>query len=292
MRAGVPVGSIGTVTHPAPPPPPLARTVEEVPRTRLSALVHPEWEERFAWLVQGTTRATEDAATSATSATSATPEPGKGPAEPFDLGLFSDASPPRDVLARWEALRLATGMSGIVHAHQVHGASVRWHRVGAPGLHLLDPCDGHATVAAGILLAVTVADCVPVFVVDPRRRAVALVHAGWRGTAAGILERGVAVLAERAGSRPADLHVHLGPAICGRCYEVGPEVFSALGLTVPPSPSPLDLRAVLAHRAVAAGVPERQITLSAHCTRCGVGFFSHRGGDRARQAGFLGVRAS
>ncbi|MCG6986854.1 MAG: polyphenol oxidase family protein [Gemmatimonadetes bacterium] len=276
------------MTHPTPPPPPLARTVEEVPRTGLPALVHPEWEERFAWLVQGTTRATENAATSATSATS---EPGEGPAEPFDLGLFSDASPPRDVLARWDVLRLATGMSEIVHAHQVHGASVRWHRAGAPGLHLLDPCDGHATTDAGILLAVTVADCVPVFVVDPRRRAAALVHAGWRGTAAGILERGVAVLAERAGSRPADVHVHLGPAICGSCYEVGPEVFSALGLEAPRSPAPLDLRAVLALRAVSAGVAERRITLSAHCTRCGVGLFSHRGGDRARQAGFLGIRA-
>lgn len=285
MRAGGPLGSIGTVNDPAPPPPPLVRTVEEVPCTGLPALVHPEWEERFAWLVQGTTRATQNAATSATS------EPRNGQPEPFDLGLFSDASPARDVLARWGALRLATGMSEIVHGHQVHEASVRWHRAGAPGLHLLDPCDGHATTDAGILLTVTVADCVPVSVVDPRRRAVALVHAGWRGIAAGILERGVAVLAERAGSRPADVHIHLGPAICGRCYEVGPEVFPAVGLEAPRSPSPLDLRAVLALRAVAAGVPERQITLSAHCTRCGVGFFSHRGGDRARQVGFLGIRA-
>jgi YfiH family protein len=283
LRAGGPLGSIGIVTHPAPPPPPLARTVEEVPRTGLPAVTHPEWES-FGWLVQGTTRARGGTGPTATS------EPGDGPGRPFDLGLFSDASPSRDVLARWDGLRHATGLPEVVHAHQVHGASVRWHRAGAPGLHLLDPCDGHATTDAGILLAVTVADCVPVFMVDPRRRGVALVHAGWRGTAAGILERGVAVLAERTGSRPEDLLVHLGPAICGRCYEVGPEVFSALGLTALPSPSLLDLRAVLALRAAAAGVPERQITLSAHCTRCGEGFFSHRGGDRARQAGFLGIR--
>jgi YfiH family protein len=256
-----------------------------VPRSGLPALVHPEWEERFGWLVQGTTRAQEGAHLPTTS------ESGEGPAKPFDLGLFSDAWPPRDVLARWDRLRLATGMSEVVHARQVHEASVRWHRAEAPGLHLLDSCDGHGTNEAGILLAITVADCVPVFMVDPRRRAVALLHAGWRGTAAGILERGVAVLAEEAGSRPPDVHVHLGPAICGGCYEVGPEVFSALGLRIPSEPSPLDLRAALALRAAAAGVPERQITLSAHCTRCGTGFFSHRGGDRARQAGFLGVRA-
>src|SRR5690606_18360795 len=101
--------------------------------------------------------------------------------------------------------------------------------------------DGHATRAPGLLLAVSVADCVPVSLVDPERRAVALLHAGWRGAAAGILERGLEVLAERLLARPEDLHVHLGPAICGGCYEVGPEVHRALGLPEPPAPAPVDL---------------------------------------------------
>lgn len=263
-----------------------------MPAAGLSALVQPEWRERFGWLVQGTTRATEsgDVAGDAAPARRAATSP-EDAARSFDLGLFNDASSPRDVLARWDRLRLGAGMREVVHAHQVHEASVRWHRAGEPGLHILEPCDGHATADAGILLAVTVADCVPVFVADPRRRAVALLHAGWRGTAAGVLEAGLSVLAERAGSRAEDLHVHLGPSICGSCYEVGPEVFEALGLESPPEPSPVDLRAVLARRASAAGVPEEQITVSAHCTRCGEGFFSHRGGDRGRQAGFLGIRA-
>ena len=88
-----------------------------------------------------------------------------------------------------------------------------------------------------------------------------------------------------------DLHVHFGPAICGACYEVGPEVFEALNQPVPPCPTPIDLRAVLVERAVAAGVDRSQVTVSGHCTRCtGSGLFSHRGGDAERQVGYLGVR--
>jgi len=247
------------------------RTVRELPAEGLPWVVHPEWQEAFPWLAQGST--------------------GRGDAgDPFDLALFGESAPARAVLRRWEELLRGTGFSLGVHAHQLHGAAVRFHRRGAPGLLVAEPCDGHATRHAGILMAVTTADCVPVSVVDPGKRAAALLHAGWRGAAAGILERGVAVLAERAASAPADLHVHLGPSICGRCYEVGPEVFEALGLARPATPATLDLRAALAERAVAAGVDAGRVTISEHCTRCGEGFFSHRGGDAERQVGFLGLR--
>lgn len=247
------------------------RTVRERSVAGLPWLVHPEWEEAFPWLAQGST--------------------GRGDVdEPFDLALFGEASTAREVLRRWETLLRGVGFTRAVHAHQLHGAAVRFHRRGAPGLLVAEPCDGHATVDADVLMAVTTADCVPVSVVDPTRRAAALLHAGWRGAAAGILERGVAVLAERVASDASHLHVHLGPSICGRCYEVGPEVFEALGLTRPAAPEPLDLRAALAERAVAAGVQACNVTISGHCTRCGEGFFSHRGGDAERQVGFLGVR--
>lgn len=246
------------------------RRVREVPTSGLPLVVHPEWEEEFPWLVQGCTMRGD-------------------PGDPFDLALFGQASDSRAVLGRWDRLLRAAGVARGFHAHQVHGAAVRFHQRGEPGLHLAEACDGHATADADMLLAVTTADCVPVSVVDPLRRAVALLHAGWRGAAAGILERGVTVLAERVASDPGGLRVHLGPAICGRCYEVGPEVFSALGLEVPAGPEPLDLRAALARRAVAAGVAASAVTISEHCTRCGEGFFSHRGGDPQRQAGFLGM---
>lgn len=247
-------------------------TIEpEVPTTGPPGFTHAAWSERFPWLVQGTT--------------------GRGhPSAPFDLGLYSDASAPVTVMGNWDALRSWSRLRRIVHAHQVHGRTVRFHREGPPGLHLADPCDGHVTVDADVLLTVTLADCVPVFVVDPARRAVALLHAGWRGAAAGVLERGLETLRERARSVPGELLVHLGPAICGACYEVGPEVFAALGLEAPPDPAPIDLRSVLAARAVAAGVSAGNVSVSALCTRCsGEGLFSHRGGDRARQVAYLGI---
>ena len=240
---------------------------------RSCALVHPLWAESFPWLVQGTT--TRGA-----------------PGRELDLGLFSGGSADAVVHRSWRRLLALTGMPAAVHARQVHGAEVRFHEDVRPGLHVVDPCDGHATSQPGVLLTVSVADCVPVLVVAPRARAVAAIHAGWRGAAAGVLERGLGVLVERVGESAHELHVHLGPSICGSCYEVGPEVFAALDQPVPRAPRPIDLRGVLAARAVAAGVDPARISVSMHCTRCTrSGLFSHRGGDRGRQVGYIGVRS-
>lgn len=215
----------------------------------------------------------------------------RGPdAEPFDLGLFGSA-PAGRALERWGALRRTTGFPRAVHARQVHGARVLAHGEGPPGLLVSEGYDGHWTDVPGVLLTVSVADCVPVFLVDPRRRVVAALHAGWRGVAAGMLEAGTRALASGAGSRPEDLWAHLGPAICGQCYEVGPEVHEALGLPRPSGPTPVDLRGELVRRAAALGVPPDAITVSEHCTRCtGSPLFSHRGGDSQRQMGFIGIR--
>lgn len=234
----------------------------------------PEWEERFPWLVQGTT--------------------GRGVAEePFDLGLFGDV-PVGRVLGRWARLRRGLGMEVAIHARQVHGAELAVHSEhSGPGLWVGEGVDGHLSALPGVLLSVSVADCVPVFVVDARRRAAALLHAGWRGAAACILERAVARLAANFGSEPSDLWFHAGPAICGACYEVGPEVHRAVRPTVPapPAAAPIDLRAALAARALACGISLPQLSVSTLCTRCTPGaFFSHRGGSVSRQMGVLGVR--
>lgn len=238
--------------------------------------VHPEWAEELPWLVQGTTA--------------------RGEAdEPFDLALFGGASRPgsgREIRERWSRLARFAGATRTVHGHQVHRAAVRFHADGPPGLHVSEATDGHATRTPGVLLTVATADCITIALADPVRRAVAALHGGWRGVVAGILERGMGVLGERVASRPGDLHVHLGPAICGRCYEVGPEVHEALGLAVPTGPRPVDLRAAVANRAVAAGVPAGRITVSSACTLCGDSrFFSHRGGSVCRQLGFVAIRS-
>jgi YfiH family protein len=236
--------------------------------------VHPEWREAYPWLVQGTTGAGDAA-------------------EPFDLGM-SGAQPVGKVMERWRLLRRTTGVETVAHARQVHRADVYVHRErGAPGISVMDGYDGHATELPGLLLTASVADCVPVFIVDPRRKAIALVHSGWRGTAAGIVEKAIGILTGELGSSPDDLALHCGPAICGRCYEVGPEVHAGVRphQAAPEGPTRIDLREAIAERAVAVGLNADRITLSAHCTRCGPGaFFSHRAGSPARQMGVLAIR--
>lgn len=252
-----------------------ARTVAEVLAPGDVPLwVHPEWAERFPFLVQGTT--------------------GRGAGdEPFDLGLFG-TQPVGAVLARWRALAAATGMETVAHARQVHAADIWVHRErGAPGTMVMNGFDGHITDRDGLLLTASVADCVPVFIVDPDSRAVALLHSGWRGTAAGITERAIHRLAESWQSAPERLWLHCGPSICGECYEVGPEVHAGVhpDREPPAGNTPIDLRAAIAGRAVAAGLRAGHVTVSAHCTLCGdPDFFSHRGGSAGRQMGVLGVR--
>lgn len=214
---------------------------------------------------------------------------GRGaPDAPFDLGL-SGASPIGAVLERWRALRNAVpGFHAAVVSRQVHGIRVLWHHAAA-GLTIHEGLDGHATDRPGVLLCVTAADCIPVFIVDPERRAVALVHAGWRGTAAGILEAGVNELTVR-GSHVENLLVHCGVGICGKCYEVGSEVFRGCGLLPPAGgKGPLDLRAVLAGRARGLGV--ERVSTSQFCSRHDEGFFSHRGsgGGEGRMVAYLGL---
>jgi YfiH family protein len=250
------------------------RVEEELRPGDVPLWVHPEWPERFPWLVQGTTGAGD-------------------PRDPFDLGLFG-AQSVGAAMERWSQLRGATGMRASVHARQHHGTEIFHHRVpGQEGMIVMDGYDAHLSDLPGLLLSVSVADCVPVFLVDPTHRAVAAVHAGWRGVAGDGLERALARMGEAFRTRPADVWVHFGPAICGECYEVGPEVHRAVhpARPAPSAPAPIDLRAALLERAAVAGVPSGHGSVSAHCTRCGPGaFFSHRAGSPARQMGVLGVR--
>jgi polyphenol oxidase len=216
------------------------------------------------------------------------------PAEPgWDLGLTTGGRVDQ-VLDRWRALQRALGFPRMATARQVHGSGVRVHGDGqGAGWLLLDGYDGHATGLPGVLLTVTVADCVPVYLVGPGRRAVALLHAGWRGTAAGVLRAGVETLLEVSGGTAADVVMHCGVAICGSCYEVGSEVFVALGLPMPASGrGGLDLREVLTRQAEGLGL--ESVSRSTWCSAHHRGaFFSHRGsgGADGRMVAYLGLRS-
>lgn len=84
--------------------------------------------------------------------------------------------------------------------------------------------DGLLTATPGLLLAIQTADCLPVILVDSKRQAVGVFHAGWRGTVKRIVEKGVGEMRHRFGSRPRDIKAAIGPGIHGCCYEVGEEV--------------------------------------------------------------------
>jgi YfiH family protein len=196
------------------------------------------------------------------------------------------ADPVRDVTARWGRLRALLGgpAARLATAFQVHGNTVLEHGGDWQGFLRGPAADGHVSPRRGTGMAVTVADCVPVFLAHPNGAAAAL-HSGWRGTVARITEVAIARLAT-LGAHPSELRLHCGPAICGRCYEVSPDVFLQLTGRDPGRPTTVDLRALIADHARAAGV--REITLSPLCTRCDNDrFYSHRAGDAGRQLGVI-----
>jgi hypothetical protein len=109
----------------------------------------------------------------------------------------------------------------LVLVSQIHSAII--HRVDQPAVRPLKG-DGLITREPGVLLAIKIADCLPVLIVDPERRAIGAFHAGWRGTARRIVEKGVGEMRKHFGSDPAKLLAAIGPGIGSCCYEIGDEV--------------------------------------------------------------------
>jgi len=174
------------------------------------------------------------------------------------------------------------GLQWLCASRQVHGAKVHviGSRSGRLGQAASVDADGHATALSGVGAMVLSADCLPVALGCDG--AVAMVHAGWRGLAAGVLERGVGALRELGGSGEIGAVIGPGAGVC--CYEVGPEVHAAFANTHGAGRS-IDLPAIARDRLLAAGV--RQVRGAEVCTICDERFFSHRReGERAgRQAG-------
>jgi polyphenol oxidase len=179
---------------------------------------------------------------------------------------------------------------GVLIGRQVHQADVRRHDGPTKPPAYAEPepglpeADGHATDRAGLAPLVFVADCLPVALAG--EQGVAMIHCGWRGMAAGIVERGV----EEVGATA----VAIGPSIGPCCYEVGHEVreaFAPLGDGIAEGRM-LDLREVARRLLAAAGV--ERVEISDLCTSCHPElFFSHRRdrGQTGRQAGLVWMAA-
>ena len=204
------------------------------------------------------------------------------------FGTQSD-EPVRVVMGRWSALRASlAGATRLATAAQVHGNEVLAYGGGWTGWLRGDAADGHLSAVPATAMAVTIADCVPVFIGHPSG-AGALLHSGWRGTVARITEAAIARFASM-GLASHELLLHCGPAICARCYEVSADVAAQLTGRDPGRPTLVDLRAIIASHASELGV--REISVSPLCTKCDNDrFFSHRAGDAGRQLGVLVTRA-
>ena len=191
-------------------------------------------------------------------------------------------------------LRMAT-------MRQVHGATVLSVR---QDMADVGEADAMATEARGVALGVLTADCVPILLVAPAYGVVAAVHAGWRGTVAGVTAHTLDHLATAFAVPPSAVYAALGPAIGGCCYETERRVADRLeqrwgtlsGVVLQRSHDKvrLDLRQANAEILVRCRVPRAQVSSVGPCTRCVADdFFSHRGerGRTGRQLSFIGWRA-
>jgi YfiH family protein len=199
-------------------------------------------------------------------------------------------------------------------------------------IHLFDaapaePCrgDASATNRPGLLLGAQTADCVPILLVDPKKRVVAAVHAGWRGTLARIVVKAIGKMQMQYKSKPADLLAAIGPSIGGCCYEVGTEVATQFlsqfaeasdwfdefrtgdepnpiqwlnmmppGHQPPPQNVLLDLKKANCAQLLGAGLRAPNIFVSDLCTACRPDLlFSYRkeGAQSGRLVSVIGIRS-
>jgi YfiH family protein len=211
----------------------------------------------------------------------------------------------------------------LVSLHQIHSDVVRCFKSAPP-----KQCkgDASATNRPGLLLGVRTADCAPVLVLDPKRRVVAAIHAGWRGTLARIVTKTIGQMQMEFGCHPQDLLAAIGPTIGGCCYEVGTEVGAAFaakfanasdffdelrtgdepnplqwlnmmppGHQPPPNKVLFDLKKANRAQLVEAGVREENIFVTELCTSCDVDrLFSYRkeGASSGRLMGVIGIRSA
>ena len=203
----------------------------------------------------------------------------RGPFRSLNLSTSVGDDPVR-VEENWERLRQATGLV-FARVRQVHGCRVVEADAGAePG----EEADAVISAFPGVAASVSVADCAPVLIADPRSGSAAAVHAGWRGTLARVAAEGVRALVERHGARPSDLLAAIGPSIGPCCFEVSRELAirfrGELGAAAG-NPRNIGSRADLwlANEQVlkGAGLARRRIEVLGRCTSCEDDvFFSHR----------------
>ena len=230
--------------------------------------------------------------------------------------LFTTRGVPLTERDHWRCVAQAVGADHAVTPQQVHGREVVVIRQGSPPPVERPACDVLVSNDPSIALAVRAADCVPLLLADQGSRAVAAVHAGWRGVAAGAIGAAIDALTREFGSRSADIHVAIGPSIGACCYEVGSELVDAFAAAGHPrhlidrwfhAPAPphgsfssaltggerprlrLDLVGASRDQLVLAGIPERQIYTSGLCTAMHLDVLTSYRAEKERAGRMAGV---
>jgi polyphenol oxidase len=215
---------------------------------------------------------------------------------PFEAEGFTAAFSTRDGAKEGEtstdtARRLLTAMgrpgAAIVTCRQVHSSKVRVVKTREETLLPETECDAMTAIAEGLLLGVKTADCVPVLIADTKTRAIAAIHAGWRGTIDRIVERAFAMMIGSWKTHRDDCIAAIGPAICGGCYEVGTEVYGRFQAEFPygerlvsdveGEKGYLDLKLANLIQLELCGIQRGRIFMSDQCTVCDNDlYFSYR----------------
>jgi YfiH family protein len=216
-----------------------------------------------------------------------------GPFASFNLAEWI-GDDPRSIAENWRRWKARYPHLLIARLRQVHGALV--HRAdqaeaqsenGSTNDSPRRQGDGMVTATAGVALGIFTADCVPILMVDADQRIVAALHAGWRGTLAGIAGEGVRAM-RALGARPASIRAALGPAIGPCCFEVDAVLAEDFARQIPgasaysragcPGKAYLDLRSIVRQQLAREGLEVRSIVNVGPCTRCANDtYFSRRG---------------
>lgn len=214
----------------------------------------------------------------------------QGGCESLNLGLMADKENPDRTLENRRRFFEAVGlpMNSLATYRQIHSDTVQ--RVDEAGIRD-SGADGVVTNKPGITLMALAADCVPVLLVDPKKKTLGLVHSGWRGSAQGIVGKAIEKMRIEWGSNPKNLWIGIGPSIGVCCYEVSREVYEKTWASTQVNKKTnlshphLDLKEVISLQAKELQVPTSQILVAEHCTACESDlFFSHRSGDQGRCA--------
>ena len=204
---------------------------------------------------------------------------------------------------------LGIDAANMVLAHQTHTANVMKVDRTHAGMGIIKDrnfhdIDGIVTNVEGLCLVTSHADCIPLYFVDPEKKAIGLAHSGWKGTAGNIAKNVVEMMSQEYGTDPGDVVGVIGPGICGKCYEISEDVAEIFkdnydsekcpGVVVPRADIEgkylLDLHKANYYNMLSAGLREENIFISDVCTMENAdNLFSHRAtqGKRGGMSAFL-----